>query len=178
VQIRRRSTGELIDAEVHALRDLFDRAWPDGDFDDTDWEHATGGTHVLAEEGGTILAHAAVVPRTLEIDGRPIRAGYVEAVATDPAAGGRGLGSAVMREIGEVIEADYELGALSTGVHGFYERLGWVRWRGPSHVRARDGVVHRTEEDDEGIMVLPTPSLPAPDVDAPIVCEWREGNVW
>lgn len=177
MQIRRRSTAELIDPEVRALRELFDRAWPDGDFDDTDWEHATGGTHVLAEEDGTILAHAAVVPRTLEIDDRATQAGYVEAVATDPAAGRRGLGSAVMREIGAVIEADYELGALSTGVHGFYERLGWVRWRGPSHVRTPEGVV-RTEEDDDGIMVLPTRSLPKPDVEASIVCEWRDGDVW
>ena len=177
MQIRRRSTGELIDPEVRALRELFARAWPAGDFDDTDWEHATGGTHVLAEEDGAILAHAAVVPRRLEIGNRPIRAAYVEAVATDPAAGGRGLGSAVMREIGEVIETDYELGALSTGVHAFYERLGWVRWRGPSHVRTPDGVL-RTAEDDDGIMVLPTPSLPEPDLDALIICEWREGDVW
>jgi aminoglycoside 2'-N-acetyltransferase I len=176
VQIRRLRTAELIGDEVRGLRALFEAAFG-GEFDDTDWEHATGGTHVLAEEDGAIVAHAAVVPRTLEVDGRSVRAGYVEAVATDPRAGGRGLGSAVMRAIGDSIARDHELGALSTGSHGFYERLGWRRWRGPSFVRTADGVV-RTEEDDDGIMVLPTPAIPSPDLDAPIVCEWREGDVW
>ena len=175
--MRRVSTTELIDAEIAALRALFDRAWPEGDFDDTDWQHAAGGTHVLVEEGGRIVAHASVVPRRLEVGGRPVRGGYVEAVATDPAVSGRGLGSAVMRGIAEVIAAEYELGALSTGVHGFYERLGWRRWRGPSFVRTEAGMI-RTEEDDDGIMVLPTPVTPEPDLDAPILCEWREGDVW
>jgi aminoglycoside 2'-N-acetyltransferase I len=107
-----------------------------------------------------------------------VRAGYVEAVAADPRGGRRGLGSAVMREINAVIVAEYELGALSTGSHPFYERLGWVRWLGPTFVRAADGEVTRTEEDDDGLMVLPTPSLPSPDLEAPIICEWREGDVW
>jgi aminoglycoside 2'-N-acetyltransferase I len=178
VQVRRLSTEELIGGDVRALRELFDRAFG-GEFDDTDWGHATGGTHVLAEEDGRIVAHASVVPRALEVGGRPVRAGYVEAVATDPVAAGRGLGSAVMGSIGEVIAAEYDLGALSTGAHRFYERLGWVRWRGPSYVRMPDGGdVLPTEEDDDGLMVLATPSLPEPDLDAPIICEWREGDVW
>ena len=35
----------------------------------------------------------------------------------------------------------------------FYERLGWVRWRGPTYVQMPDGVVKRTAEDDGGLMV-------------------------
>jgi aminoglycoside 2'-N-acetyltransferase I len=176
VHVRRLRTGELIGDEVHALRALFDVAFG-GEFDDTDWEHATGGVHAIAEEDGRIVAHASVVPRQLEVGGRPVRAGYVEAVAADPRVGRRGLGSAVMREINAVIVSGHELGALSTGAHGFYERLGWVRWRGPSWVRTAGGL-DRTEDDDDGLMVLPTPAMPAPDLDAPIVCEWREGDVW
>jgi aminoglycoside 2'-N-acetyltransferase I len=175
--MRRLRTAELTPAEVSALRALFAAAWPDGVFDDTDWEHATGGVHALAEEDGRILAHGSVVPRTLEVGGRRVRAGYVEAVATHPEAGGRGLGSSVMREIGEVIVAEYDLGALSTGAHGFYERLGWWPWRGPTFVRTAEGLV-RTEDDDGGLMVLPTPVMPDPDVTASIVCEWRPGDVW
>jgi aminoglycoside 2'-N-acetyltransferase I len=177
VQIRRLRTSELIDAEARALRELLDRAFG-GEFDDTDWEHATGGVHALAVEAGAIVAHASVVERTLVVGGRSLRAGYVEAVAADPRRGRRGLGSAVMREINSVIVTEYELGALSTGSHPFYERLGWVRWRGPTFVQLVDGEVKRTEEDDDGLMVLPTPSLPSPDVAAPIICEWRPGDVW
>ena len=176
MQIRRLPTDELIADEIRELRALLDRAFG-GEFDATDWDHAISGIHAVAELDGHIVAHASVVPRSLEVDGSKVRAGYVEAVATDPAAGGRGLGSAVMRAINDVIGTDYELGALSTGSHGFYERLGWRRWQGSTWVRTEAGVV-RTEEDDDGLMVLPTPAIPEPDVDAPIVCEWREGDVW
>jgi aminoglycoside 2'-N-acetyltransferase I len=176
VQIRRLPTDELIADEVRELRALLDRAFA-GEFDETDWDHAIGGIHAVAELDGHIVAHASVVPRSLDVDGSEVRAGYVEAVATDPAAGGRGLGTAVMRAINDVIETDYELGALSTGSHGFYERLGWRRWQGSTWVRTAAGVV-RTEEDDDGLMVLATRAIPEPDVDAPIVCEWREGDVW
>lgn len=177
MQIRQVPTAELRPAEVQALRELFDRAWPGGEFDDTDWEHATGGTHALAHEEDRIVAHAAVVPRALEVGGRPVRCGYVEAVAADPRLGRRGLGSAVMREIAHVIVTAYELGVLSTGAHEFYERLGWRRWRGPTWVRTADGVL-RTEDDDDAVMVLPTPAIPEPPLEAPIVCEWRPGDVW
>lgn len=169
----------LDQARASALRALFDAAWPDGDFDATDWEHATspGGVHVISEIDGVVVAHASVVPRALELAGRPVNVGYVEAVATHPAHGGRGLGSAVMREIGFLIAERHELGALSTGIHAFYERLGWRRWRGPTFIRTADGVI-RSEEDDDGVMVLPTPALPEPDLDAPISIEWRPGDTW
>ena len=140
-----------------------------------DWEHALGGHHVVATEGQAVVAHAAVVPRTLDIGGRELRAGYVEAVATDRARRGEGLGSEVMARVGEVVRAEFEIGALSTGVHHFYERLGWVRWQGPSFVRRGDRVV-RTPDEDDGLMVL----LTGVDVDltAPITCEERPGDDW
>ena len=39
---------------------------------------------------------------------------------------GQGYGTAVMREVGTVVDAAFELGALGTGEHHFYERLGWA----------------------------------------------------
>jgi aminoglycoside 2'-N-acetyltransferase I len=66
---------------------------------------------------------------------------------------------------------------LSTGSHAFYERLGWLRWQGKSHVRTTEGS-HRTPEDDDGLMVLPTRRVPHPDRTADIECEWRAGDVW
>jgi aminoglycoside 2'-N-acetyltransferase I len=132
---------------------------------------------VVAEVDGVIVAHASVVERPLEIDARPVRAGYVEAVGTAPGRQGRGHGSAVMRAIGEVIAATYDLGALSTSSHAFYERLGWERWTGRTGVRTDSGLV-LTPEDDDGIMILRTPTTPAIDPAGTLTCDWREGDVW
>jgi aminoglycoside 2'-N-acetyltransferase I len=159
------------------LRRLVDAAFRKGHFSDHDWDHGKGGIHVIAEENGVAVSHASVVPRTLEIGGRPIRTGYVEAVGTWPRDQGRGFGTLVMQEIGDIIRERYELGALSTGEVSFYARLGWTLWRGPTAVRTAEGI-ERTPEDDGGIMILATSSTPPLNLDDEIVCEWREGDVW
>src|SRR2546423_15049155 len=125
--VRRAATTELAPHEIAAIRRMMAAAWEheDGAFADSDWEHATGGVHVLVGQGGQILSHGSVVERTLEIDGQPVRTGYVEAVATWPAHQRRGYATLVMREIGDVIRHNFPLGALSTPVPAFYERLGW-----------------------------------------------------
>ena len=178
-RIRRAATADLSRADVDAIRSILWAAFAsDGEgFTEADWDHALGGVHVVAEVGDAIVAHASVVPRELHVGGRPLATGYVEAVATDASLQGRGHGTAVMVEIGEIIRARYELGALGTGEHGFYERLGWRAWRGPSSVRAPDGE-RRTPDEDGYILVLETPTTPPLDLDAPISCDWRPGDVW
>ena len=148
-----------------------------GRFADTDWDHALGGWHVLVTDGGALVAHASVVPRELHVDGRPVEAGYVEAVATAPARQGQGLGTLAMRGIDALIRRHHQLGALSTGLHAFYERLGWERWRGPTSVRTPDGLV-RTPDEDDGIMVLRFGSTAGVDLGAPLSCEARRGDDW
>jgi aminoglycoside 2'-N-acetyltransferase I len=179
IGVRRCSTDQLSDEDVATIRRLLDSAFSadDGHFADSDWQHALGGVHVVAAEDGEILSHASVVERRLEIGGRGVRTGYVEAVGTWPAQQRRGLATLVMREIGDVIREGYELGALSTGAVAFYSRLGWELWRGPTAVRTSTGV-ERTADDDGGIMVLATPSSPPLNLDDEIVCEWRDGDVW
>jgi aminoglycoside 2'-N-acetyltransferase I len=155
---------------------LLDTAFA-GDFTDEDWTHALGGTHAIVDAGETVVAHASVVPRALDI-GRPrVRTGYVEAVAVLPALHGTGLGTAVMRALSEVIEREFELGALSTGEWHFYERLGWQRWRGPTWVRHPHGL-DRSPDDDDSLMILRTPTSPPIDLFAPLTCEARAGDAW
>ena len=163
--------------ELTALRDLFAAAWPDGAFTDQDFEHAMGGPHWLAVLDGRIVAHASVDERRLEADGRPLRTGYLEAVATLPAFGRRGIASRLVGLASAHIIGAFELGALSTGVPAFYERLGWERWRGPTFVRTPAGL-ERTEEDDDAILVLRTPTTPPLTITGPLSCEWRSGDVW
>ena len=149
-----------------------------GGFTEADWQHAVGGAHFVLEADGVIVSHAAVVERDLHVAQRPLRAAYVEAVATDPARQGQGFGSEVMRAVGDYIDrAGFELAALGTGSQGFYERLGWRTWRGPSAVRTTEGE-QPTPDEDGYIMVRLTPHSPALDWAAPISCEWRPGDVW
>ena len=177
MEVREVATADLTAAELAALRSLLDEAFG-GRFADEDMDHALGGRHWLVAHEGRIVSHASVVPRDIEVAGRRIRTGYVEAVATAPAAQRTGLGSRVMRAAGAHLCEAFGLGALSTGSHGFYERLGWERWRGPAFVRHPDGRLERAEDDDDGIMVLRTPGTGPLDVHAPISCEWRPGDAW
>ena len=180
VRPRRVSTPGLTPAEIAAIRDVLVAAFgpnEDDRFTDHDWEHAVGGLHFVLDLDDEIVAHAAVVERELHVDGRPLRTGYVEAVATAPDRQGSGLGSLLMADVTSYIREKFELGALGTGRHHFYERLGWLTWAGPSFVRTADGV-QPTPEDDGYILVLPTPSSPPLDVGGSIGCDWRPGDVW
>ena len=166
--------------EVAALRQLFDEAWSDDageGFTDQDWSHAVGGVHVIAEADGRVVAHASVVQRELRTAGHHLRTGYVEAVATRPSRQREGLGSLVIGEVGGLIDRTYRLGALATGVVGFYERLGWTVWEGPTSVRTSAGLV-RTSEEDGNVFVRLTPTSPELDLSEPISCDWRPGDVW
>jgi aminoglycoside 2'-N-acetyltransferase I len=178
-RLRRVPTHELTASEIRAIRELLWAAFPPGDeaFTEDDWQHAIGGLHFVLELDGKIVAHASVVQRELHVGGRPVPTGYVEAVATDPGRQGQGLGTRVMRDVTSYIQERFGLGALGTGSHRFYERLGWLRWQGPTCVRTDDGT-HRTPGEDGFILVLPTPSSPHLDLTAAISCEWRPGEVW
>jgi aminoglycoside 2'-N-acetyltransferase I len=180
-RLRRVPTAGLTAPEVAAIRELlwtaFESAQEGEGMTEDDWQHALGGMHFLLELDGKIVAHASVVERELHVDGRPLRTGYVEAVATAPQRQGSGHGSTVMSDVAAYVRDRFELGALGTGSQRFYERLGWLIWRGPSSVRTADGI-RRTPDDDGYIMVLPTPSSPPLDLDAGISCEWRPKDVW
>ena len=179
-RLRRLATRDLAPREIAAIRILLERAFGSDEeerFTDEDWDHAVGGVHFVLDLGGEVIAHASVVERELHVDGRPLRTGYVEAVATAPDRQGAGFGSLVLADVTSLIKDGFEVGALGTGRQRFYERQGWLIWTGPSFVRTSEGP-RRTPEDDGYIMVLPTPSSPPIDLTAPISCEWRPGDVW
>jgi len=176
-RILRCRTSELGD-RISRLRALFEEAWSDDEaFDDDDWEHSVGGTHFLYEVDGTVRSHVSVVDRVLEADGRPLRTGYVEAVATWEQDRGRGYASALVREATAFIDDGYELGALGTDLFGFYGRLGWEVWRGPTGVRSDRGVI-RTPDEDGFVMFRRTRATPEIDVAGVLTCDWRVGDVW
>jgi len=80
-------TRDLTSSEVAAIRALMDVAFgsvEEEHLTDDDWDHAIGGVHFVLDLHGAPITHASVVERELEVDGRPLRTGYVEAVATAP----------------------------------------------------------------------------------------------
>jgi aminoglycoside 2'-N-acetyltransferase I len=173
-------TDELTSAEIAAIRAMLQAAFGEDDeerFTDDDWAHAVGGLHFVLDLDGEMVAHASVVERELHVAGRPLRSGYVEAVATLPDRQGSGLGSLVMADVSGYVRDHFELGALGTGRHHFYQRLGWLTWTGPSFVRTPGGP-QPTPDDDGYIMVLPTRSSGPLDLAAAISCEWRPGDAW
>jgi aminoglycoside 2'-N-acetyltransferase I len=177
-QLRSAASADLTGAELAALRRLLFQEFGDR-FTEDDWRHTLGGTHLLVVEERQIVAHAAVVGRALRNRDRPLRTGYVEGVATRHDRRQRGLARLVMQAAGRIIQERYQLGALSdgTGIPGFYERLGWERWQGPTFVDAPGGPV-RTAEEDGSLLVLRTPMTGDLDPSDPLTCDWRAGDVW
>ena len=173
--LRTLPTARLSESDRATLWSLCREAWPE--FSDVEWDHMVPGLHFVLDDDGAIVSHAALVERELHVGDRPIRTGFAENVVTRADRRGRGLGTAVMRAVGEHITGRYALGALDTGVPGFYERLGWVRWRGPTFVRTAAGP-RATPEEDDAVMILRTPTTPDFALDEPISCEWRPGEVW
>lgn len=166
-------TGELTCSARDAIVALCTRAF-DQDFANL-FDFVSDSLHVLAYRDGTLIGHACWAARRLEPAGHaPLRTAYVDAVATDPAFQGRGVGSAVMERLMAEIQP-YDLGGLSTPRVAFYARLGWERWRGPTAMRTDDGLV---ATPDDTVMILRTPTTPPLDTTTLLIADYRPGQAW
>jgi aminoglycoside 2'-N-acetyltransferase I len=134
-------------------------------------------THVLGRHQGKIVSHVLWITRWLQIwNGPLLKTAYIEGMATDLQYRNRGFASQLMqRAVAEV--QDYDIAALSTGSHGFYERLGWRRWEGPLYTRKEKELIAMPEERG-CVMVHSLPKTPLLDFTAPLSVEWREIEPW
>ncbi len=82
-----------------------------------------------------------------------------------------------MRALHPYVDRAYALGALGTSDDGapLYAALGWTRWPGPTAALTPDGV-RRTPDADGGIFVRPVTAHLDPAL--PLICDWRDGDVW
>ncbi len=96
--------GELSPEVLDSGEILVRSAFGDG-FRTHDWLHGVDGVHVLITEDRELLAHSAVVPRTLRHAGDVFDTGYVEGVAVRGDQQGRGLGRLVMDHTEAIIRA-------------------------------------------------------------------------
>jgi aminoglycoside 2'-N-acetyltransferase I len=166
-------TGALTQSTRAAITAMCTRAF-DQDFASL-FDFVTDSMHVLAYRDGTLIGHACWATRWLEPAGyAPIRTAYVDAVATDPAFQGRGVGSVVVERLVAEIQG-YDLGGLSTRRVSFYARLGWERWRGPTAMRMGDGLVPTPEDT---VLILRTPTTPPLTTATLLIADYRAGQAW
>ncbi|GHO58288.1 GNAT family N-acetyltransferase [Ktedonobacter robiniae] len=175
LQLTLRSAHDLSTSEQQIIIDVCTQAY--GEDFTTVLAQFPDALHLLAYWENKPASHACWVTRWLQLDGLPLlQTAYVEAVATVPAFQGRGIGSTVMQRVATEIQ-DYALGGLCAAHEhiGFYQRLGWERWRGPKAIRTVETLIATPDED---VMILRTAKTPSLDVSTTITAEWREGDLW
>ena len=167
-------TGQLPAPLLRSARLLLELAFDE--FDDADWSNTLGGMHALTFDGDELVGHASLVQRRMLHGGRVLNTAYVEGVAVHPAYRRRGLASALMTSMEELL-GGYDVGALSASRAGapLYRGRGWQQWRGPTFALTPNGI-QRTEDDDGGVYVFPGPT--PMDLDGELTADWRAGDVW
>lgn len=172
------ATEDLTPAQRRAVIDVCNAANATTEFEALfDVYIPSGGRHVLGYLDGTIVSHAVATTRHAQPEGHPVlRTAFLDAVATDPVVQHRGVATAVVRRLGDVLD-DYGIGCLQTDVTGFYERIGWECWRGPLAGR-RDGGTLVPTPDQSGVMVLRLARTPPLDLDGLLTIECQPHRVW
>jgi aminoglycoside 2'-N-acetyltransferase I len=170
--------GELGDADLEIAQTLVRSAFG-ANFRDHDWLHGVDGVHVLVSDDATLLAHAAVVTRTLRHDGEVFETGYVEAVAVRADQRGRGLGRLVMDHAEALIRRGHRIGALNAvdDAANFYASRGWRRWDGRTGADTPAGTVDTYDPADR-IFLFPAASCGPLSAAEPLICDWRVGDLW
>ena len=137
------------------------------------------GIHVIGyTSDGKAATHALLTERKFSIGGRqPMKAAYIDAVATHPDFQGRGYGSLVMNEIMRIASENYDIGGLSTYIPQWYGKLGWKEWRGPLSLE-QDGEIVPTLDVDGVVMVYVFEGNDLPDVTDTLTADWRPGGGW
>ncbi|MFC5140853.1 GNAT family N-acetyltransferase [Actinomycetospora rhizophila] len=149
---------ELDDAAHAGIAALLGRAYaqPQRFTGGRSWAGARPEVRVVARDGATPVAHAGIVRRFLRTlpEGRDVLVGDVGLVAVDPAHHRRGLGTALMARVVDVlVDLDVPFGFLSCGpaVEPFYRAAGWTRLPGV-RVHLVD-THHRARVDEDPAMV-------------------------
>jgi len=108
------------------------------------WSSARPELRLVGRAAGQVVAHAAVLRRFLQVDGRAQLVGDVGLVAVDPDRHSTGVGAELLAQVREALcGLGVPYGFLTCGeqVAGFYASGGWARVPGPTRMIRADGRV-------------------------------------
>ncbi|WP_280830777.1 GNAT family N-acetyltransferase [Mycolicibacterium frederiksbergense] len=178
MDVRIAEPGELSQRDLDSAEALVVSAFGDN-FRAHDWLHGVDGVHVSVTENGVLLAHAAVVTRTLRHAGRAFDTGYVEAVAVRGDQQGRGLGRLVMDHTESLVRTRHAIGALNAvdSAASFYASRGWKAWDGATLAETPNGLVDTYDAADRIFLLTPA-GAPVFEKSIPLICDWRVGDLW
>ncbi|MBU3716620.1 MAG: GNAT family N-acetyltransferase, partial [Candidatus Nanopelagicaceae bacterium] len=151
LEIRR--LAEINSQESAQILSILSEAF-EGEFSHEDWLHTFGGYRFLGFLNNQLIAHGAIVKRRIWVDSEELIVGYIEGIAVAPSKWRKGFGSALMEQISSLCKSEFSLSMLSTGEKNFYRKHGWLDFQGESYV-LENGMEIRTEDEDEGLMLLP-----------------------
>jgi predicted N-acetyltransferase YhbS len=140
MQVETLDARHLTEADALAIAELLVRVWPDShktvevrqqqmldmgrDYQGPDQQAPRS---FVIREQGRVIAHSAVIPRTIgTADGELTIAGLAR-VGTDPDQRGRGLGAVVVRPVFELVDQGaftFSLFQTTDEVSNFYKKLG------------------------------------------------------
>lgn len=178
MHIRVLEPGAICDRDLERAHTLVLEAFGDG-FRSHDWLHALGGVHILATVGGELVGHAAVVQRTLRHADTSYSTGYVEAVAVRADQQRRGLGGVLMDAAEDLIRTRHQIGALNAidSACAFYARRGWFPWHGATAADTPTGTIGTDSPDDRILLFAPEGGAGF-SAAHPLICDWRDGDLW
>lgn len=140
MQVESLDARTLSDADARAIAELLVRVWPKSP-KTVEIRHQQmlemGRNHsgaeeraprsILVRERGRVIAHAAIIPRTITTSQGKLTIAGLTRVGTDPDLRGRGLGAMVVRPLFELVDQGafaYCLFQTTPDVKPFYEKLG------------------------------------------------------
>ena len=140
MQVETLDARTLSEVDARSIAKLLVRVWPDSvktvevrtrlmlemgcDYDGNDQQAPR--SFVVREEG-RVIAHSAIIPRTIGTSRGEITIAGLARVGTDPDQRGRGLGAVVVRPVLQLIDHgvfSFSLFQTSLEIRPFYENLG------------------------------------------------------
>ena len=170
-----KATDDFVSENLPAIRNLLSDAYED-DFSEQDWLHTCNGIRFLGTFDNAIVAHGAVVPREILINGQSLEVGYLEGIAVSREYQGQGIGGLLLKSISDFSFSQYQLSMLSTDEFDFYSKYGWKKFSGKSGVIIK-GEIKMTPDEDEGLMYLIGSSGSFEEIHT-AYCDFRGGDFW
>ena len=174
VLINKKHTSDLSDEELMAIFKLLKEVNGD-EFSVEELSHALGGSHFLAFKEDQLIAHAAVVQRSILLDNKPHKVGYVEAIGVIPEFQHKGVGKSMMQEINQMIDKCYHFDALSPSSESkkLFEEAGWQEMQAPYYEYTLVGIIPSSEK-----CVMTYSGRIELEAKNKLTCDFRERNAW